>query len=163
MAAELVTPARIAAGRDYATALERLGLEIAGAMWTIPITGAGGPEIELTIVSPIVDRVGATRIHQALFAAYDKARVRRDVDPWIVSIYSPASFLGTAVAGAPVLESNEIFGVMADGSRQSLGEPWIQIADRMYQPSWVIAAPRRMRSDEAQLRRFRGFEKAMAA
>ncbi|WIA55460.1 hypothetical protein N6H05_20895 [Sphingobium sp. WTD-1] len=96
-----VGPAEIRAGRDYLHALQRLGLEPQVMCWMYEMLDDRF-EKRLGIVTSWVDRMGPALLYELLFKAYDAAATPRDIDPFIVQLYSPDSHAGAALYRAAV-------------------------------------------------------------
>jgi len=85
-ARSLMTENRLAAGGDYLKALLHLGLDPDIMAW---VYVARDREMELALVTTLVDRIGPKPIYDLLFRAYELAGTPRSVDPFVVSLYSP--------------------------------------------------------------------------
>src|SRR4051794_1262813 len=138
MAERPVTQERLEAGRDYLAALAALGFRPDGAMWAVH---SESQDVQLALVSALVDRVGPLTIHEALFAAYERAKTPPSLDPWIVSLYSPNTAFGRHLAMSAIPSASPVVGHTSSGDAISLGEPWVMITDWLVQPSWIYKLP----------------------
>ena len=89
------------AGAEYLKALQSLRFQPDVLCWSnelLDIEDVGaGTEKRLTIISSLVDAVGAKAIYELLFQAYDASATPKEINPFIVSIYSPKSIAGMQV------------------------------------------------------------------
>ena len=99
------------AGADYLRALRRLGFEPDVCCWTLELPQTRDAkqafEKHLALVSSLADRVGSRAIYELLFKAFDSAATPREIDPFNVSLYSPASAGGMALLRATTREHLE--------------------------------------------------------
>lgn len=102
-----LTQLDLTAGADYLRALRRLQLEPDVMCWTyvLPITdGDIDPtrpaDKHLAVVTSIVDYSGPTAMYDLLFKAYDASITPKEIDPFIVTLYSPDSIGGQILLSA---------------------------------------------------------------
>lgn len=156
----VVTPERIAAGRDYVAALDTMGVRIDAAMWGIDQLSRP----QLLLITSLFDRVGPRTMYDALFKAYDIARTPRSIDPWEVSIHSPDTQFGHAVHTGSMIAPTPTVLNFSDGSSREAGFAWMQFSEFLVRADWVIRDLVKARSDaEAALRRWRHFEESLQA
>lgn len=83
--ADLLTTERIVAGQEYVQRLITLGFAPDIAAW---VYRAAEDDIQLVLVSDVLRRIGAKRMYEVLFEAYDKAITPKQIDPFDVGLYS---------------------------------------------------------------------------
>lgn len=91
-----LTPGMLLAGAEYLAALRAHGLDPQALCWMYHVRPA---EMRLALVTSLVDRVGPGEVYDALFKAYDAAVTPKEIDPFIVTAYSPASLGGADLVG----------------------------------------------------------------
>lgn len=157
---ELVTPERLAAGRDYVEALERLHVAINAAMWGIN----DARQVELLLVSDLVDQVGPRTMYDALFKAYDLAKTPRSIDPWIVTVHSPNTQFAYYHRQSPIIGPHEIVERLADGSEKSMGMPWMRFGEWNVRADWMLLDLKNSKRDVFKaLRGWKRFEEELRA
>ena len=148
---------RIAAGKEYLAVLRKLGFYPDALLWA-GVGGAKDPEapMELLIVTTWTDNVGPRPIYDLLFEAYDASATPREIDPFIVSLFSPQTQVAKDLWG----------GLAAVGSEKKLreGVPVLVLGmmDYFTTPEWVIFARPSRSSAFDDARRFRAFQANIA-
>ena len=86
MAGQALPSEHLTAGRDYLSALQRLGMrpQFLGWGWEF-----ASEHWLLVLVTPIVDRGGALELNDLLFRAYNAEATPRAISPFIVRVFSP--------------------------------------------------------------------------
>ena len=93
-----LTSGEIEAGADYLRALRRLKFEPEVMCWTFVTSQSFEPDIhseftdlrkELAIVTSLVDYAGPKALYDLLFQAYDASLLPQEIDPFLVTLYSP--------------------------------------------------------------------------
>lgn len=82
------------AGQEYATALKDLGMKPQAVCWIHSWLDESTTEKRLAVVTSMVDRVPPKEVYDLLFRAYDLAATPREIDPFIVELFSPESWWG---------------------------------------------------------------------
>lgn len=164
MAQEPLSEERREAGGDYLAALQRLGLKPEGLLWAFH---QERKELQLAMVTSLVDRIGSLDIYKVLMQAYDAAGTPKSVDPFIVSLYSPNSIFATGLKGAYDIEiAGNPHGKLSTGETVDLGEIWFQAGSFTFRKSWVYVALRRAPESRHQIKewdRFRHNVERLAA
>jgi len=143
---------RLKAGREYHTALRRLGFDPDALLWA----GVGGSDadgaMELLIVTTWADNIGPKAIYDLLFEAYDASATPKEIDPFIVSLFSPQSRVAIDLAAAVYTVRKEVH--RADFTPMLV----LGMMDYVTIPEWIISyrQPKSTRFDDA--RRFRAFQ-----
>lgn len=146
---------KLIAGREYVEALNKLGFAPDVACWAIR-----GQEpqqrLELLLVTTWADTVGPKAVYDLLFEAYDASATPKEIDPFIVSMFSPNSLLGA-----------EMVGMIGKALRKEgpLAAPDVQpmlimgMMDYVTIPDWVFTyrKPQSTRFDDQ--RRFAAFQR----
>ena len=91
---------RLKAGREYFDALKRLGFTPDSLLWARVGGSDADAPMELVIVTGWVDTIGPKAIYDLLFEAYDASATPREIDPFIVSLFSPQTQVAKDVAAA---------------------------------------------------------------
>ena len=143
------------AGAEYLAALRKLGLEPEVLAW-----GFCGPDsrVELVLVSSWVDNVGPKVLYDLLFAAYDASATPKEIDPFIVSVYSSRSVLGHQLSSMIEHAGQDSRLFNGSGTILVLGG-----GEVMVPASMVYIARRSHRSKMEELRRFKRFEREVTA
>ena len=79
---------RLKAGREYLVALRKLGFDPDALFWAGVGPDANG-SMELLIVTTWADNIGPKAVYDLLFEAYDASATPREIDPFVVSLFSP--------------------------------------------------------------------------
>ncbi|MCW5712755.1 hypothetical protein [Shinella sp.] len=164
-----VDEARLAAGAEYVAALEKLGFLVDVALWSIAAHRTGeDSDLQLCIVSRLVERAGTGELYQLLFRAYDLAATPRNFDPWNVTLFGPKTRFAELMKIQPEMLGTaqmEVQGV--DGSKHYVEGPmWQMVDDRLMRPEWIYKRQFRepnFQSDTTALRRFRANVEKFAA
>lgn len=137
----IVDDQRLSAGREYIASLEELGFLVDTAVWTIAFDRASekDPDLQLSIVSPLVERAGTNEIYQLLFTAYERSATPRDFDPWMVSLYGPQTHFAEMMRRQPqILHSAKLEMRDEQGVTHLIDAPLFQhVSDRMIRPGWI--------------------------
>ena len=164
MAQEPLSAERREAGGDYLAALKRLGLEPEGLLWAFHQERR---ELQLAMVTSLVDRIGSLDIYRVLAQAYDAAGTPKSVDPFVVSLYSPNSVFANDFKRSYDIEfSGNPQGTFDTGETVDLGEIWFAAGNFTFRKSWVYVALWRAPESRHQLRewdRFRQNVERLAA
>jgi len=164
MAEEIVTEERLSAGHDYWIALRELGLAPEALLWTVPEKNVNGLTVqvphkvdpwnlELSLVSGLVDVYGAKEIYELLYLAFERAGTPKNFDPWIISLYGTKSDFAELLPNAPFFEGGELVALGDQGTRISATVPdWNVVYDRKFQSDWVYVRPK-FRKDRQWLSR----------
>lgn len=144
---------RLVAGRDYLAALRKLGFHPDALLWAFR---GGVPEpapFELLIISTWADSIGPKAIYDLLFEAYDASATPKEIDPFIVSLFSHHTKVATDMGDA--IRTIQSEAIPADGSQPML---ILGMMDYITIPQWIISyrQPRSNRFDD--LRRFGAFQ-----
>jgi hypothetical protein len=141
---------RLAAGREYLQALQRLGFRPDALLWALKGKSAPPADFELLLVSSWADSIGPRRVYDLLFEAYDLSATPKEIDPFIVSLFSPATQVAIDLAGS----MHTIRTEMGMGERPMFV---LGMFDYSTIPPWIIHyAPRKVsRFDDA--RHFQAF------
>lgn len=167
MVEDLVTADRLAAGKEYLSALADLGFVPEGAMWSMRKGDA--ETLELSLFSSVVNRTGPSVVYDALFQAFDKALTPRTFDPWDVAVYAPGTnFYEGASRGAP--SSTEVgMGTFVMGASTSVYDERDRLIDMRVEEvtrvtflSWVYRFPRQKAPAIPQMRAWNKFERRVA-
>lgn len=147
---------KLKAGREYAAALKRLGFTPDALLWA----GVGGQaaeaKMELLIVSSWVDRVGPKAIYDLLFEAYDASATPKEIDPFIVSLFSPQTQVAIDLRGAIHTLRSKPLG---DDARPMFV---LGMMDYFTIPDWIIAHRTSKSAHFDDLRRFHAFQNNIA-
>lgn len=163
MAQEPLSAERREAGGDYLAALKRLGLEPEGLLWAFH---QEREELQLAMVTSLVDRIGSLDIYRVLTQAYDAAGTPKSIDPFIVSLYSPNSVFANDFKGSYDIEVGNPKGRLNTGEAVDFGEVWFAAGNFTFRKSWVYVALRRAPESRHQLKewdRFRHNVERLAA
>ena len=120
-------------------------------------------QFELLIVTSWVDEVGSKAIYDLLFEAYDASATPKEIDPFIVNVFSPKSYLGDQLLrmiGSSKQKAVEV-GIQDErGFMYVLGDhgDFIAFAALTY-----VFHPRKKRTAVEDLRRFRRFQRNVQA
>lgn len=95
---------RLTAGREYLTALRKLGFDPDVMAWA----GAGEADpghegagrFELLLVTTWADNIGPKAVYDLLFEAYDASATPKEIDPFIVTLFSPQTRVAADLLGA---------------------------------------------------------------
>ena len=126
MAEVIMTAERMALGRDYVRALNRLGFLPDFAIWTWRTMRE---EWQLAIVTRLIDRLGgASRVYDALFEAHDVGLTPVEPQVWSTSLYSPL-----------MLFPEELASVLAEAGPDRDPEADIRIETILTRESWIVS------------------------
>ncbi|MDO7843475.1 hypothetical protein [Sphingomonas immobilis] len=81
--------ARIDSGRRFYSAITELGIQPDFLCWML-----FQDDLQLVMVTSLVDRVGSLQIYEMLFKAQDAGLIPEDFNLWEVSLYSQHSEIG---------------------------------------------------------------------
>ncbi|WP_297507324.1 hypothetical protein [uncultured Caulobacter sp.] len=151
---------KLKAGREYAAALKKLGFVPDALVWASP-GGEAKPvnpdhQLELLIVSSWVDNVGPKAIYDLLFEAYEFSATPQEVDPFIVSLFSPETQVAKDLWGAIHTLRTEPLG---DDARPMFV---LGMLDYATIPDWIISYRTSKSNHFADLRRFHAFQNNVA-
>ncbi len=149
---------KLKAGREYAAALKRLGFTPDALLWAhvgAEDKGASGAEMELLIVSSWVDQVGPKAIYDLLFEAYDLSATPKEIDPFVVSLFSPKTQVALDLRGA------------MDTTRKKVSSDFrpmfvLGMLDYYTVPDWIILYRASKSNQFEDLRRFHAFQNNVA-
>lgn len=126
MAEIVMTADRMALGREYVRALDRLGFFPDYAVWTWRTTRE---EWQLAIVTRLVDRLGgASRIYDAMFEAADAGLTPPEPEIWSTSLYSP-----------DMLFPQELDAILAQAGPRNAPHADIRIESIVARRSWIVS------------------------
>lgn len=145
---------RLAAGREYLAALQKLGFQPDAAAWAT--VGADRRRFELLIVTSWVDAVGPLPIYDLLFEAFDNRATPAEIDPFNVSLFSPHSYLAHALEAFMSAE-----GVPSDHQARSSGQG-LEVDDYRLRRDWILFHGRVESLRQDDLRRFAAFKTKVA-
>lgn len=142
---------RLKAGREYLSALRRLGFNPDALLWA----GVGGTKdesvMELLVVTSWADNIGPKAIYDLLFEAYDASATPKEIDPFVVSLFSPHTQIAIDLEGA-----------LRAIKRKPLdsGNPFIALGmlDYFTIPKWIISHRRSQTTRFDDARRFATFQ-----
>ena len=83
---QVLSVARLDAGRAYLAAIEELGLRPSGLFWAWDETVE---QFVLVLITHAFDYAGPLALSKTLFAAYNKSGTPQEIDPFIVRLHSP--------------------------------------------------------------------------
>lgn len=174
MAEDIVDAQRLQAGRDYHQALVRLGFPVQAMLWTIPeergihskrAAGIEG-EMELGIVSTLIEREGPLKIYDLLWQAYDHAGTPKSISPWLVCLYGSRSRFGRNVRSVLNIEvgAATLHTVDAAGRRETvqMDIPFFSFANRLTRTDWIYKVDFGNRGNAADRRAIKTFERNVA-
>jgi len=137
------------------------------ALWTIPKGGNGHLDVQLCIVSRLIEAAGTKTIYDLLFKAYDRAGTPQDIDPWIVSLYGSGTKFARHLTTLHEMEDTAYLTVMTEhGPKKQPVTTWIEVVDRFTRPAWIYKLghfEERPRDDKWAFERFRRNVEALAA
>lgn len=143
---------RLQAGRDYLIALRKLGFSPDVLCWA---RAPGGDEsFQLLLVTTWADSVGAKAIYDLLFEAYDAAATPKEIDPFIVTVFSPKSRLGADLVG--MIHAADKMKEHTLEARPILVLGMVEYATM---PNWVLACRRPQSTQFEDVRRFSAFQR----
>jgi hypothetical protein len=143
---------RMIAGREYHHSLQRLGFFPQAVFWA-HVGHVEPTRMELCVVTSWADNIGPKAVYDLLFEAYDESATPREIDPFIVSIFSPRSQVAADLFNAVGMVKSDNHKYDPRGAMIVLG-----MFDYMTIYPWVIFAreTKSTRFDDA--RRFRAFQ-----
>ena len=147
---------KLRAGREYHEALCKLGFHPDAVLWAT----AGGqpddqPRMELLLVTSWADIIGPKAVYDLLFEAYEASATPQEIDPFIVSLFSPETQVSRDIAGGMRTLRSPEFANNPDSRPMFV----LGLFDYSTIPDWVIHyAPRKSTRFEAA-RRFGAFER----
>lgn len=147
---------KLKAGREYAAALKKLGFNPNALLWAG--VGREGPDsrMELLIVTNWIDDVGPKAIYDLLFEAYDASATPKEIDPFIVSLFSPHTQVAADIRGA-------LYTVRTEPLREDARPMFILgMMDYFTIPDWIISYRPSKSSHFDDLRRFHAFQNNVA-
>ena len=128
----------LAAGREYHTNLEALGLKVSALFWVYNISEE---RFDLCLVWPGVDRYGPLAIQRLLFAAYRASALPQTIDPFTVYLHSPKSTLVSGLLKGFRDQEVTATQVGIDGNTGSV-EPMFELRRTwIYEAGKKISAP----------------------
>ena len=147
---------KLRAGREYAEALKKLGFTPSAVLWA----GVGGQEtdskMELLIVTSWVDHIGPKAIYDVLFEAYDASATPKEIDPFVVSLFSPHTQVATDLLGA-------IHAVRTKPLKDDAQTVFVLgMMDYFTIPDWIISSRITTSRHFDDLRRFHAFQNNVA-
>lgn len=150
---------RLKGGREYLTALKKLGFIPDALLWAGVGDQAADGAMELLIVTSWVDEIGPKAIYDLLFEAYDASATPKDIDPFIVTLFSPETQIAIDL-------KNAIYTLRSDARAKPSKEVrpvlFLGMMDYYTIPSWIIFS-RPSKSDHFDiLRRFHAFQNNVA-
>jgi hypothetical protein len=160
---------RLEAGRDYQAALQRLGFPIQAILWTLPeergihskAAANIEDELELGIVSTLIEREGPRIIYDLLWQAYDHAGTPKSISPWSVCLYGSLSRFGREVRNIPILDGVEVRATLVFQEQAEKARPmqpvWVSFAGRLTQNNWVYKREVGNRGTAADRRAIKAF------
>lgn len=167
MADDLVTESRFRAGERYIRAIEGLGFSVEYALWTISAESQAGSDIQLSIVSRMIETAGTKAVYELLFKAFEYAATPREIDPWIVSLYGTRTKFADHLPSIPLMQDIGFMTVKTDDGLVNHETPvWHQVLDRLTRPSWIYKLKHfedTAHSDDWAYERFRRNVEALAA
>lgn len=148
---------RLKAGREYLAALQKLGFHPDALLWATGVGGvAGSDKMELLIVSTWIDNIGPKAVYDVLFEAYDASATPKEIDPFIVSLFSPHTQVAKDLEGA----------VETVRRNRSLDDfrPMFVLGMMEYStiPAWIISYRRSKSTRFEDARRFAAFQNNVA-
>jgi hypothetical protein len=146
---------RLKAGREYLAALRKLGFVPDALLWAGVGKAAGDAEMELLIVTSWVDSVGSRSIYDVLFEAYDASATPKEIDPFVVSLFSPHTQVAADIRGG-------MEAVEAERFREGVPMLVLGMLDYFTIPDWVIQFRRSKTNVFDDARRFRAFQNNVA-
>lgn len=167
MADDLVTKDRFQAGERYIKAIEQLGFSVEYALWTISTEAESSSDIQLSIVSKMIETAGTKAVYALLFKAFEHAATPPEIDPWIVSLYGSQTKFADHLTSIPMLHDVGFMAIKTpDGIVNQETPMWIRVIDRATRPSWIYKLKHfedQPRSDRWAYERFRRNVEALAA
>lgn len=123
---------RLEAGREYFDALKKLGFTPDALLWAHAGGSAHDAPMELVIVTAWVDTIGPKAIYDLLFEAYDASATPREIDPFIVSLFSPQTQVAKDIAAA--------VRTVQDHAHEHNFRPMLVLGmmDYVTIPSWIL-------------------------
>jgi hypothetical protein len=147
---------KLRAGREYAAALKKLGFTPSALLWA----GIGGQDsdgkMELLIVTSWVDHIGPKAIYDVLFEAYDASATPKEIDPFVVSLFSPNTQIAADLRGAIHTMRTEPLG---EDARPMFV---LGMMDYFTIPDWIISHRVSKSGHFEDLRRFHAFQNNVA-
>lgn len=167
MAEDIVTENRFRAGERYIRAIEGLGFSVDYALWTISAESHSASDIQLSIVSRMIETAGTKAVYQLLFMAFEHAATPREIDPWIVSLYGTKTKFADHLPSIPLMQDIGFMTVKTDNGLVNQETPvWHKVLDRLTRPSWIYKLKQfegTAHSDDWAYERFRRNVEALAA
>ncbi|MCU6454370.1 hypothetical protein LPN01_09785 [Sphingomonas sp. A2-49] len=117
MAKSNLSAARIAAGRDFLTALRRLGLRPEGLFWAVDHSIS---EQVLVLITGMYDHAGPLALNKKLFEAYNLAATPREISPFIVRTHSPREDIAKHLRAFELTHKNHVIQIGLDDDRDSI-------------------------------------------
>lgn len=143
---------RLVAGREYLSALRRLGFAPDAMLWAAVGSDSGQAEMELLIVSSWADNIGPRAIYHLLFEAYDASATPREIDPFVVSLFSPRSRLAADL-------DNELHALRERGLLDHRGAIMsLSGGDYFTRPKWILSRRKTPSKHFDDVRRFAAFQ-----
>ncbi len=147
---------KLKAGREYAAALKKLGFNPSALLWAGVGDQSADSKMELLIVTNWVDHVGPKAIYDVLFEAYDASATPKEVDPFVVSLFSPHTQVATDIRDAIHTMRTRPLG---DDARPML---ILGMMDYFTIPDWIISYRTSKSAHFDELRRFHAFQNNVA-
>lgn len=146
---------RLKAGREYLTALRKLGFNPDALLWA----GVGGVAaegaMELLIVTTWADNIGPKAIYDLLFEAYDASATPKEVDPFVVSLFSPQTQVAIDLGDA-------VRTLQAETHREMRPIIMLGMMDYYTTPPWIISYRPSKSTRFEDARRFNAFQNNVA-
>ena len=142
---------RLKAGREYLTALKRLGFNPDALLWAGVGAEAGEGAMELLVVTTWADNIGPKAIYDLLFEAYDASATPKEIDPFIVSLFSPHTQVAIDLNGA-------MRAIKNNGHKAEFRPMFILgMMDYYSIPDWIISYRQAKTTKFDDARRFAAF------
>lgn len=147
---------RLKAGREYLIALRKLGFNPDAILWAgVGGAPADGP-MELLIVTTWADNIGPKAIYDLLFEAYDASATPKEIDPFVVSLFSPNTQVAVDIDAA-------VRTIKAEGNQADF-RPILVLGmmDYFTIPQWILSHRAAKSTRFEDIRRFSAFQNNVA-
>lgn len=147
---------RMVAGREYLAALRKLGFQPDIVAWALATPSPEVTRHELLIVTSWVDTIGPLPIYDLLFEAYDNSATPKEIDPFVVSLFSHQ----TQVA----IDLNSAAIVADDARNDPTSRPMMILGmlDYATVPEWILFHRTAKSTRFEDARRFAAFKTNVA-